>query len=194
LDEVISSAQAFLRDCESRHVEFFNEAELQHELAYWLRTNLAPGAAVYLERPVNSFFPNARGLAKKEIDLVVASMDPTRYFAIELKCPRNGRVPETMFDACVDLQFLEQLMSAGFGGGLFVLHVDRATDYQAGIQTGIYAHFRGGVPLTGTIAKPTGSKDKVVRLSNSFSVQWQSYRTTGAYWMQAVTPLRSVRS
>jgi hypothetical protein len=187
LAEVIAAVEAFLRDSETRGVEFFNEAELQHELGYWLRTKLAPGMRVFFERPANSFFQQAQGLVKKEIDLVVAPEDRSWHFAIELKCPRNGRVPETMFDACRDLQLLEQLLRVGFVGGLFLMHVDDPSFYQSGLQTGIYSFFRGGQPLTGTITKPTGRKDQVVHLHNSYRVQWQPYGATSRYWLQVVT-------
>lgn len=186
MDDVVATVEAFLRDSEGRGVEFFNEAELQHELGFWLRTKLPAGMCVFFERPAASFFPQARGLVKKEIDLVVAPAERDWHIAIELKCPRNGRVPETMFDICRDLQFLEQLILAGFQGGLFVLHVDDPAFYQSGLQTGIYSHFRGGVTLTGTVTKPTGSKDQVVNLGDSYSVRWRPYGIAGRYWLQIV--------
>jgi hypothetical protein len=187
MNDIVACVEAFLRDSQSREVKFYNEAELQHELGYWLRTKLAPGMPVYFERPAGSFLQSARGLVKKEIDLVLERVDRKRHYAIELKCPRNGRIPETMFDACCDLQRLEQLISAGFQGGLFIMHVDDPGFYQSGLQTGIYSFFRGGVPLTGTITKPTGSKDKMVRLCNSYRVQWKPYSSAGRYWLQVVT-------
>ena len=170
-----------------RGIPFHNEAELQHELGYWLRRNLPLGMFTYFERPASSFFPSARGLVKKEIDLVVAPEDRSWHLAIELKCPRSGRVPETMFDACRDLQFLEQLITAGFRGGLFVMHAEDPAFYQSGMQTGIYSYFRGRMPLTGAITKPTGSKDQVVSLGNSYLVHWQHYGTRGRYWLQVIT-------
>jgi hypothetical protein len=187
MNEVIASVEAFLRDSESRGVEFFNEAELQHELGYWLRTKLGPGMRVFFERPADSFFPQARGLVKKEIDLVAVPGDRTWHLAIELKCPRNGRVPETMFDACRDLQLLEQLLRVGFAGGLFLMHVDDPSFYQSGLKTGIYSFFRGGQPLTGKITKPTGSKDQKVHLRNPYRVQWQPYGARGRFWLQVIT-------
>jgi hypothetical protein len=186
VDKVVASVEAFFRNAESRGVEFFNEAELQHELGYWLRTKLPSGMFVYYERPAASFFPKARGLTKKEIDLVVASPDRSWHLAIEMKCPRNGRVPETMFESCRDLQFLEQLIHAGFRGGLFVLHVNDPAFYQSGLQTGIYKYFRSGAPLAGTVTKPTGSKDLVVSLNNSYRVRWQPYGNDSRYWLQSV--------
>src|SRR5262249_11212844 len=91
------------------------------------------------------------------------------------------------FDACRDIQFLEQLVSAGFRGGLFIMLVDAPTFYQSGLQTGIYSFFRGGVPLTGTITKPTGTRDHLVRLNNTYSVEWHRYGTAGRYFLQYVT-------
>jgi hypothetical protein len=186
MDRVVAAVQAFLSDSAARAVPFFNEAELQHELGFWLRSKLAPALVVYFERPTDSFFRAAPRLVKKEIDLVLAPADRSWHFAIELKCPRSGRVPETMFDACRDLQFLEQLIPVGFGGGLFLMHVHDRQFYQ-GIQTGIYSYFRGNVPLTGTITKPTGSKDQLVSLACSYRVQWQPYSAGARYWLQTVT-------
>ncbi len=107
MHEITASVEAFLRHSRLREAKFFNEAEMQHELGCWLRTKLTASMFVYFERPADWFFLSARGLVKKEIDLVVVAADRSWHFAIELKCPRNGRIPETMFDACRDLQFLE---------------------------------------------------------------------------------------
>lgn len=189
MNEVLEQVDAFLRDAAASGVSFFNEAELQHELGFWLRTRMTSGTHVYFERPASSFFPAARGLVKKEIDLVVSPPDHAWHFAIELKCPRNGRIPETMFDACRDLQLLEQLAAAGFAGGLFVMHVDDPGFYQSGSQAGIYSHFRAGLPLPPVITKPTGSKDQIVSLSGTYRVQWQSYGSAGRYWLQRVTSM-----
>jgi hypothetical protein len=89
-----------------------------------------------------SFFGDTPRLVKKEIDLVIVPADQSWHFAIELKCPRSGRVPETMFDACRDLQFLEQLLPMGFGAGLFLMHVEDRAFYQ-GLQTRHLLLFQG---------------------------------------------------
>jgi len=168
-----------------------NEAELQHEIGYWLRTNLPFGWHVYFERPADSFFPQATRLVKKEIDLVIVSPAPRRHFALELKCSRlrQGRFPETMFDVCRDLQFLEQLVSHGFCGGLFAILADSPLFYDTGKQDGIYSYFKGGQPLHGEIRKPTGEKDQVVNLHGSYCVQWNpcgTGKTDKRYWLQSV--------
>ena len=66
MDEVVESVEAFLRDSESQRVTFFNEAELQLELGYWLRTKLPAGMVVYLERPADWFFPQRRVRQKRD--------------------------------------------------------------------------------------------------------------------------------
>ena len=191
--------QLLNRFFESIDTEFYNEAELQHEIGYCLRTNLPCGWHVYFERPAESFFAQASGLLKKEIDLVIASPAPCRHFALELKCShlRQGRFPETMFDACRDLQFLEQLVSHGFCGGLFAILVDAPLFYQTGKQDGIYSFFKAGHALHGEIQKPTGGKDQVVTLHGSYSVEWKpcgTNKTDRRFWLQSVVNPGNIRT
>jgi hypothetical protein len=188
---VVSLVERFFQDAVASGGEFFNEAELQHEIGWWLRKTLPSGFRVFFERPADFFFPDARGLVKKEVDLVVSPPDQRWYVAIELKCPRNGRHPETMFDACRDLQFLEQLVSVGFLGGLFAKHVDDPCFYQNGSQDGIYGFFRAARILAGTITKPTGSKDQMVNLRGTYQVQWRPDGAGVRYWLQAVRRIPS---
>ena len=190
MEEIPHYVDAFLLNAANESVSFFNEAELQHELGFWLRTRMCPDYHVYFERPASHFFESARGLVKKEIDLVVSPPDRSWYYAIELKCPRNGRIPETMFDALRDLKMLEQLVSSGFAEGLFVMHVDDPGFYKTGIQTGIYKHFRSGLMITGQHTKPTGAKDECIELTGEYTVRWQDYRSAGQYWVQRVQTSR----
>jgi hypothetical protein len=185
---VIDHIERFLSDSAARGLTFWNEAELQHELGFWLRQKLPSGTQVYFERPAGSFRSSTSKLVKKEIDLVVTPFKGAGPIAIELKCPRNGQIPETMFSACRDLQFLEQLVEAGFAGGLFLMHVNSQGFYGPGIRSGIYAHFRGSDPLPATIRKPTGAKNEIVELACNYTVKWQNYGSTGRYWLQSVKP------
>ena len=178
--------------------EFYCEAELQHEIGYWLRPKLPCGWHVWFERPSHLFFPQAIGLRKKEIDLVIASPDHSRKVALELKCHLRGqgRIPETMFDVCRDLQFLEQLVSHGFCGGLFAILVDDPMFYQDGKQDGIYSLFKAGRSLHGDIQKPTGGKDQVVTLHGSYCVKWKPCGTDNTdrrYWLQSVVNPGTIR-
>lgn len=193
MNQVAKLIEQLLQEAEATDIAFANEAELQHEVGYWLRVQLPKNFRIYFERPVHSFIANARNFAKKEIDLVVSDSDLGTLLAIELKCPRSGRVPETMFDACRDMQMLEQLVAAGFCGGLFLMHVNSQTFYQSGMSTGIYSYFRAGACLQGSIQKPTGRKDEVVPLGNAYSVSWQPSGPSSRFWLQGVgaTPERA---
>jgi hypothetical protein len=188
VQHVVNCVREFLCDAEENGAVFFNEQELQHELGYWLRTRLLDGTSIRFERPASSFVSTATGLVKKEIDLAISGPNSTWNFAIELKCPRNGRVPETMFDACKDIQFLEQLTSAGFSGAMFLMHVDDPEFYEAGRRDGIYAYFRAGIQIPPVVTKPTGAKDKVVYIRGHYRVSWQPFGARGRYWLQLVTP------
>lgn len=186
MEHIITCIESFFRESPELEHKTYNEAALQHELGYWLRSHLPCGAKVQFERPACHFFKKARGLVKKEIDIVVSYPESDKNYAIELKCPRQGQHPEQMFKACQDLQFLEQLTQNGFDGGIFVIHVNHPLFYQSGSIDGIYAHFRDGRPIEGEIFKPTGRKDQVAKLKGSYHVNWESCENNGRYWMQVI--------
>ncbi|MDD4965285.1 MAG: hypothetical protein PHI11_15370 [Gallionella sp.] len=161
----------FLKEVGSGAVEIYNEFSLQHELGIFLRNQLG-GCKVQFERNVSHFKLQKAALEKKEIDITVTSVDSgERLSAIELKYPRNGQVPESMFSFCKDIAFLEQLVSSGFQSAYFLAIADDQLFY-SGNCSGIYGHFRGGNPITGKITKPTGSKDKQVSIMGSYTASW----------------------
>lgn len=96
-------------------VEVYNEFSLQHELGIYLRDQLKnnPDYKVQFERNTKYFF-KAKGLEKHEIDITIFNSDKTKKYAIELKYPRNGAYPKTMFDFCKDIKFMEQCKQNGF--------------------------------------------------------------------------------
>lgn len=163
----------FVRDVGSGAIEVYNEFSLQHELGLFLRNHL-DGCKVEFERNVSHFGLAKSDFAKKEIDIAITSAGSgERLCAIELKYPHNGQVPETMFSFCRDIAFLEQLVRAGFQSAYFLALADHPQFY-SGNSSGIYGHFRGGVPITGTITKPTGSKDKQLHVSGSYAATWSA--------------------
>lgn len=89
----------------------YNEFSLQHELGVFLRQQLGHQYKIQFERNVRYFYADANTI-KKEIDIVIVN-DKEKY-AIELKCPRNGQYPETMFSCIKDIRFMEQVQSLGF--------------------------------------------------------------------------------
>jgi hypothetical protein len=154
-------------------VEIYNEFSLQHEIGIHLRNALGSRCKVQFERPTTYF--DIPGMAeKREIDIALFSEDRSILAAVELKFPRNGQYPEQMFSACVDLAFLEDLVRSGFGFGLFVIAADDALFFRGAADRMPYSAFRAGSPLTGEICKPTGKKDRVVRLAGEYAVRWRS--------------------
>ena len=135
----------------ARQIEIYNEFSLQHELGIHLRDRLrADGTKVRFERPV-SFFSLPGKFEKKEIDLSLTDASGGCSVAIELKFPRAGQYPEQMFKACQDILFLEQLVSAGFAGGFFIMAAEHPLFYRREDATGIYRFFREGTPIAGQI-------------------------------------------
>ena len=161
---------AFLEKVKSGEVELYNEFSFQHELGIFLRENF-PNDKVQFERNVSHFDLDKSQFEKKEIDICIFS-GATMKCAIELKFPRNGQVPETMFSFCKDILFLEQLVMAGFDSAYFIALVDDHLFYEGKIG-GIYGLFRNGQPITGLISKPTGRQDYSVLIEGSYTVKWQ---------------------
>lgn len=162
----------FLELVGRREVAVYNEFSLQHELGFHLRYSF-PDRLVEFERNVSHFGFDAKAFIKRENDISVCAKDGTGLHAVlELKFPRNGQVPEQMFGFCKDVCFLEQMVEAGFHRGYFVALADDPKFYR-GSPDGIYGHFRAGVPVQGTIRKPTGTKNEVVNIAGSYRARWQ---------------------
>ena len=159
----------FLKNVESKNVEIYNEFSLQHELGIYLRNNLQD-CKIQFERNVGYFNLSKAIFEKKEIDIAIFSSD-VKLAVIELKYPRNGQVPETMFSFCKDILFLEQLKKAGFEKAYFLAVVDHANFY-SGKNVGIYSLFRNGKSITGQIVKPTGSKDHNLNIEGGYTANW----------------------
>jgi hypothetical protein len=163
--------EEFAKAVGSGSVEVYNEFSLQHELGLYLRNHL-PNCKVQFERNVAYFNLNKSAFEKKEIDIAITSKDGAeRIGAIELKYPRNGQVPESLFSFCKDIAFLEQLVTGGFQAAYFLALADHPHFY-SGNPTGIYGHFRAGVPITGRITKPTGAKNHQVTIIGSYVASW----------------------
>ena len=91
---------------------------------------------------------------------------------MELKFPRNGQVPESMFSFCKDIAFLEQLSESGFKSAYFIAVADDPLFY-SGDASGIYGLYRNKQEITGAIQKPTGKKDKTINIKGSYTARWE---------------------
>lgn len=142
----------------TRSVEIYNEFSLQHELGIYLRSELGEGWKAQFERPVGFYGLSRELTVKREIDICVSGPTAHELYAIELKYPRNGQYPEQMFSACKDIMFLEQLVQAGFAGGLFVIAAADRLFYSGVSGHDIYGLFRGGRPVTKAAAHAEASR------------------------------------
>lgn len=160
---------AFIRDFFSKNdtVAHFveNELSLQLELALAMRTC---GFNVKFEQDMKFF--DGSGV-KKRLDLLV--FDNEHTVAIELKLPRNGRVPETMFDFVKDVRFCEQIFENRMAHRTIAVLLTDDPKFWSGKSTGIYAPFRNvSVNLHGNIEKPTGQSLECIKLSNIYNCVW----------------------
>jgi len=173
----------FIKIIKDSEIEVYNEFSLQHELGIFLRKNLSE-KMIQFERNISFFGLNKTEFIKKEIDIVIYDKKKyTKDAVVELKYPRNGRYPETMYDICKDIAFTEQLKNAEFGEALTVVFVDDRNFYE-GKQQGIYGYFRNRIDkngniinkkkLCGTINKPTGEKKESVSITGSYLLEWQN--------------------
>lgn len=152
-------------------IEIYNEFSLQHEIGIILRSQL-PDEKIQFERNVAYFFTGGEFI-KKEIDISVFTSDKSKLsFAIELKFPRNGQVPEQMVSFCKDILFAEQLKRSGFERSFLIIFADDPLFY-SGNGDGIYGYFRQNKKICGSIQKPTGLKDEIFKPSGSYQVQWR---------------------
>jgi len=186
----------FLEDIKSGKIEIYNEVSLQLELGIFLRENYKK-YKVQFERNVSFFGFDKKRLIKKEIDISLFSFDASKNtvtleIAIELKYPTNGRIPETMYDICRDIAFLEQLVRHGFSTGYAIIFADNPNFYK-GNQSGIYGYFRcneNSLPknLTGEIKKPTGDKDESIKIMGNYLIEWKLLKHKLKYAIIEIMP------
>lgn len=182
--EVGATVKRFFEEVASGQIEIYNEFSLQFELGAFFRDQPMGRYKVQFERPVDAFGFARLGFVKKEIDLVLSTLNGDSRIAIEVKFPRQGQYPEQMFSFCKDLRFMEQVVAAGFSSAYLVAVADDRLFYE-GDGVGIYSHFRGGAPLGGVIQKPTGSRQESVELSGQYNVAWKAAGHVRYFWLRA---------
>ena len=170
--EIIDS---FVTEIKSKTIEIYNEFSLQHELGFFLR-NKIDNKMVQFERNVTYFRLIKAEFIKKEIDISVfhdrENPGENPDFAIELKYPRNGQVPEQMFSFCKDICFAEQLQQRCFKTTYVIIFVEDRLFYEGNNCDGIYAYFRAGTNLHGSIQKPTGQQKGVIEIQGNYNITW----------------------
>ncbi|WP_148277155.1 hypothetical protein [Methylocystis sp. SC2] len=157
----------------------YNERSLQLELACLFR---AQGAQVEFERPfVIAPLEGSTCPVKSNLDLLIRNNGQTT--AIELKVPLNGRHPETLYDFCNDIAFVEGILRAGHAdtGICVMLTSDRVFWSDSGRGSAIHNLFRRkGSLLNGAIQKPTGAANTTVFVCGKYypADRWVAVRDT----------------
>lgn len=179
----------FFRYAVRERLDFYNEPCAQLELAIFLRRHL-PAHRVQLERPITGFTPIRAPGTKKEIDICLLDAAGGPDVAIEIKYPRNGRIPETIFDYCKDIEFCEALCSAGFRRG-YALFVTADRGFFSGRETaGIYGSFRSGLPIQGSFSNPTGKRERRCSIAGMYALKWLDAHPQHRYALVEVVPVK----
>lgn len=161
-------------------IDIYNEFSFQFELGIYLRKRLID-YKIQFERNVSYF--NISRTTKHEIDIVIFKPDLSEKIAIELKYPTNGQYPIQMFEFIRDIKFLEELKENGFNKAYAYVYVNDHNFYE-GQNTGIYSYFRSDAPITGTITKPTGNKDKHFFIKGTYIIDWNKYEDDTFYLLE----------
>ena len=171
---------SFFNYKKKNEIDIYNEFSFQHELGIFIKNNF-PEYKVEFERNV-SFFEITEDTIKKEIDISVFSPDKKEKYAIELKFPRNGQVPEQMYSFVKDIRFMEELKHFGFTNTYTIVLVDNPQFY-SGKSSGIYKIFRDTHQIDGKILKPTAnySKSEFIELQNSYTFNWNKLDDNQSY-------------
>ena len=174
--------ESFFLPSSTRRGPLHNERALQLELGLHLRS---AGLDVEFERPCEVIpLPGSVRSNKLNCDIMVHSAGNTS--AIELKLPLNGRHPETLFDFCKDIAFIEGVVRGGFASQGFCLFVtnDHTFWQDSGRGSAIHDIFRKpDSELSGVVQKPTGTKDASVALRG---------RYVPANWWKSVSDARLI--
>ncbi len=172
--DIQSIVNEFIENIKNNKIDLYNEAGIQYELAIFLRSRLK-NYKIQLERNISYFGLNKNKFEKKEIDVIIFSVDKKEKLAIEIKFPSNGQYPEQIFSFCKDIKFLEQLKDCGFENNLFLVFTNQRNFWSnKGKEGTIYYKFRNKKVLDGIITKPTGSKDEVIELVGKYNIEWKN--------------------
>jgi hypothetical protein len=124
-------------------IELYNEAGLQHELGFYLKTHLPVGWKIQLERNIVAITKTKKGFCKKEIDIFLT--DGNKKTAIELKLPVNKQVPRIMEHTLEDVRFLEQLKAIGFDQCYLLFASHGKSFWKSTRKHKIYEYFNDGI-------------------------------------------------
>lgn len=186
-EELIKDFFNYLKEEE---ISIYNEFSFQHELGIYLRNVYHKNYKIEFERNANKHLhinydkltDSNEERIKEEMDIYIYNKnDISERYAIELKYPLNGQVPEQMYQFAKDIKFMQFLKNKGFSKTYCIVLTDNKNFYmgqQKGRIADIYKYFRSSrEPLTGKIEKPTGKYQKdrpFIHLEKEYPIVWNS--------------------
>lgn len=177
-----SYIHSFFELVKLQKIEIYNEFSLQHELGLYLRNHLDSSFKIQFERNIK-FFNITENLIKKELDIVIYNPTTNERYAIELKYPKNGQHPETMFNFAKDIKFMEQMKEHRFAHTYAISYTEDKLFYSGSNIAGIYGYFRSNNPLHGEITKPTGKRNEQFYINGSYTIEWQTLEGSSKYYL-----------
>lgn len=170
LKEIIKD---FIEEISQGNIEIYNEFSIQFELAIFLRNVLSLNFKIQLERNIDYFQLGKNQYLKKEMDIVIFDEYFHEKHCIEIKYPTNGQYPEQMFKICEDVAFIEQLVESGFKKSFSLVFAQDRPFYMKKGGAEIYEMFRCRREIGGIITKPTGKKDKIIKIQDDYKIHWK---------------------
>jgi len=125
--------------------ELYNEAGLQHELLFFLRTEIGDKYKIYAERNISKIGKklDLKEFNKKEMDIFITSRYGSENYCIELKYLTGNAIPRRMSQVYEDIKFLEELKNdLDFNGCLLFLMTPRKVFHSGKSVLGLYEVFR----------------------------------------------------
>lgn len=169
--------QEFIEKIGSGSIEIYNEASVQHELAYLLRQRLGASYKVQLEKNIgyfNLYNKDDESFKKSEMDIVIFDPELKEKHCIELKYPLNGQFPIQMFKACEDIRFLEQLVLSGFDKSYFMMFAEHNPFYSDEGGSELYQSFRKEKLIRNVIVGTTGDvRGKKLCFKGTYAISWK---------------------
>lgn len=186
LERVIANFFNHIHD--AQQYELYNEAGLQHELGFFLRSNLDSTYSVQLERNIEVLGVDKSNFHKKEMDLYIFDADKSERYCIEIKFPRKGAFPRRMFQTFEDIYFLEQLrIDAGFKQVRCIFITDQS-GFRNGRETnGFYRYFRKdyfiGQPQEEEVPHFLKSEVQSILIKEKHEFVWNTFRDKFHYFV-----------
>lgn len=177
--DILPYLEGFVKEISEGRIEIYNEASIQFELAIYLRKNLSKEYKIQLERNIQYF--GIYFLLKKEMDIVIFTSDMKEKYCIELKFVSFfGLSPTTMYDACKDIYFLEQLIHSSFNKCYFMGFVTGNMFYNDKNDHILYKMFKGERLIEGQIDGQS-KRQFAIKLKGAYKIEWKTLRNTAKY-------------